>query len=115
MLKCNACGATYPPVQWDGSTYFHTCPPLAWWELEQQQSQLVLTLTPAQLKQFEAADKIDQLNPPAAGAPTQKMLALQSFGLKRPNARDENLISTDEQNDGAIKSAGAGVTVLPDA
>ena len=26
--KCNACGAVYPPVQADGGSYFHRCPPV---------------------------------------------------------------------------------------
>lgn len=25
--KCNSCGATYFPVQADGTAYFHACPP----------------------------------------------------------------------------------------
>jgi hypothetical protein len=26
--KCNSCGATYSPVQADGSRYFHACSPI---------------------------------------------------------------------------------------
>jgi hypothetical protein len=29
LNKCNACGATYPSVQADGSRYFHACAPIA--------------------------------------------------------------------------------------
>lgn len=28
MKKCNTCGGEYEPVQPDGSSYFHACPPV---------------------------------------------------------------------------------------
>lgn len=91
MLKCNTCGGIYPATQADGTLYFHACPPLGDVEVC---AALGLPLDPtthtkAQRDQLAAASRV------------------------RPNARDENILSTAASNKGAIKAVGAGVVTVP--
>lgn len=92
MLKCNACGGTYEPVQADGSLYFHACPPLSDPEVGKA---LGLSL-----------DSSTWTAPQKA--------AVAAAARVRPNARDENLVQTsDPTKPATMKAIGAGVTTVP--
>jgi len=93
MLKCNACGGTYQPVQPDGTQYFHVCPPLSAPELAAKVAAGKLSL-PA----LETADE-----------------AVARRTYERANKRDETVIAAPTRDKaGTLKTAGAGVTVVAD-
>lgn len=91
MVKCLACGGVYAPVLADGTLYFHACPALSDAEVS---AALGLPLDPATHTKAQR----DQL---------------AAASRARPNARDENILSTAATNKGAIKAAGAGVASVP--
>lgn len=93
MVECQTCGGTYEPILADGTQYFHACPPLAAWELQQ------------------AVDAGDVELP--KGETVEDAVARRSY--ERADKRDENLPSTDERHAGKVKRAGRGVAELADA
>jgi hypothetical protein len=86
MVKCNACGGTYEPLQDDGLQYFHACPPLSAPELAAKVAAGKIVLPGG-----ETADQ-----------------AVQRRMYERANKRDENLKSTDPKDAGSLKAAGDG-------
>lgn len=113
MRKCTACGGVYSEFQADGTQYFHVCPPLGVAELRDGIAKGTVVLSVADAARLKAAADRDLVNPPAPGAALQSDLFLASLSVPRPQARDENLVSTAEKNKGAIKAAGAGVVAVP--
>lgn len=91
MLKCNACGGTYEPLQADGLQYFHVCPPLS-------RAELVAAVDAGKV-QLPAGETVDD--------------ALRRRTYERGNKRDENLKSTAERDAGTVKAEGAGVVDVP--
>ncbi len=88
MNKCHTCGATYLPIQRDGTTYFHRCSPLSAAELA-----AAVAAGKVSLPEGETADD-----------------AVLNRTYERHNARNENLPSTAEQHGGKLLAAGAGVS-----
>lgn len=87
MQQCQACGATYAPIQADGTEYYHTCP------------------------DFSDADVAAQLGLP--DDPTMwteaERRAFEAAPKARPNKRDENVIPSHAANaKRAIKLHGDG-------
>lgn len=91
MLQCNTCGGIYPRFQADGTQYFHACPPLSDAEIT---AALGLPLDPTTWTKAQ-------------------LLAFNSASRVRPNARDENLISTKAVDTGSLKAAGLGTKAAP--
>jgi len=96
MLRCKSCLATYDPLQADGTTYFHACPPLSAAELAAKvvAGKIVLPIDPDTLV-AETAEK-----------------AVQRRVYERANKRDENLPGTKASDAGQVKAAGDGTTDL---
>jgi len=90
MLKCQSCGATYEPIQRDGSQYFHACAPLS----------------RSELKAAVAAGKIKL----PKGETVDDAHARRTY--ERPNKRDENLKATRGKGATEIKAEGAGAVEL---
>jgi len=88
MVKCNACGGIYEPVQADGVAYFHACPPLSAPELAAK----------------VAAGKIVL----PGGETADQAVAKRTY--ERANKRDENVKSTAEKDAGSLKAVGDGTT-----
>lgn len=89
-VKCNACGAIYDEWLPDGSQYFHACPPLSASELD-------------------TALKAGKVTLPAGETPID---AVTRRSYERGNKRDENTPSSRAADAAAMKSSGAGVTVI---
>lgn len=86
MVKCNACGGVYEPLQADGLQYFHVCPPLSAPELAAKVAAGKIVLPGA-----ETADE-----------------AVARRTYERANKRDENLKSTATKDAGSLKAVGDG-------
>ncbi|HKV99982.1 MAG TPA: hypothetical protein VJN96_09160 [Vicinamibacterales bacterium] len=126
-LKCLSCGGTYKPVQTDGTWYFHACPPLGGSELRAAIAAGASPLTQLQAETLAAIDAGTWA--PTFGVPgaQQGDAYLATLGIRRANARDENLDPVKvralrKQHDGQLPtnlkpealmvSAGAGVVEL---
>jgi hypothetical protein len=91
VKQCNTCGGTYVDVLPDGTRYFHACPPLAKWEIDQLIAAGQSPLTKAQQQQLATLQAI-----PAPLVVPQNYIApadayLGTIAVERPNKRDENV------------------------
>jgi hypothetical protein len=109
MVTCTTCGGRYAPIQRDGTQYFHACPPLSMRELAAALAAGTVSLSDDDAAIVRAATKADAVTPVQADAPTRLSLALGALSVPRPNARNENLVSTREKDKGAMIAPGAGV------
>jgi hypothetical protein len=109
MVICQTCRGSYEPTQRDGTQYFHACPPLTFAELRDALDAGTVQLAPHDAAQLKLAQAADARNPLAGGSLSRADALLASLGVPRPNARDENLVSTREKDKGAMKAEGAGV------
>lgn len=115
MVKCLSCGGTYEPIQADGTTYFHACPPLAVHEIRRGLGDGTVQLPRATLQRLRAAENSDAQAPPPAGELSQVDQVLGALVIERPERRDENVVPTSdrERSGRRMKAEGRGIEDVP--
>ena len=111
MVKCNACGGEYEPIQPDKTQYFHACPPLSAREIAELLERRAITLPPRDQLRLDEAIAADGKDPLPAGETTRAERVLLSIVVERPNKRDETVLGPAPRGEATpIRADGAGIT-----
>jgi hypothetical protein len=114
MLKCNACGGLYRPVQADGSTYLHVCSPPS-------RDQVAAAIKEGRLGYPPGTSHADfvlkTVTSDEIAVSPERLAAdhwLTHHHLKRANHRDENVSHVNKKGEPVLVSEGAGAEEVPD-
>lgn len=115
VVKCNACGGTYSPVQPDGMQYFHVCPPIDGLRVQQDDGTIIIVP-----KVSQTVEVIDEKTGTTITIVEYALPAVVTgdvigeVALERDGARNENPHPTDRDRAGKAPmiAEGDGVTTL---
>lgn len=115
VVRCNACGGTYTPVQADGMQYFHVCPPVE--AVRVQQADGAIVIVPKRTRRVDTTDEktgatITTIEYELPAGVTGTVIG--DVALERGGARNENPHPTDRDRAGKAPmiAEGAGVTPI---